>query len=61
MKIPKSYITDENGSIKAVMIDFKTYKKIEDLIIDQGLAKAMMEIEDEDEIGVEEAKVLLKD
>ena len=61
MEIPKSYITDENGSIKAVMIDFKTFKKIEDVLIDQGLAKAMIEIEEDEEIDLEEAKVLLKD
>ncbi len=60
MDIPKSYITDEKGSIKAVMIDFKTFKKIEGIIVDQGLAKAMMKIEDEGEIGLEEAKILLK-
>jgi len=61
MEIPKSYITDENGSIKAVMIDFKTFKKIEGILADQGLAKAMMEIEEDGEIDLEEAKVLLKD
>ena len=59
MEFPKSCITDENGSIKAVMIDYKIFRKIEDILIDQGLAKAMIEIEEDEEIDLEEAKILL--
>lgn len=60
MEIAKSYITDENGSIKSVVIDFKTFKRIEDVLLDQGLAKAMDEIESDDELDLEEAKLLLQ-
>ena len=56
MKIKKSYITDESGTIKNVVIDLNTFRKIEDLLLDQGLAKAMDEVQDD----VEEAKILLK-
>lgn len=30
MEIMKSYITDESGAIKSVVIDFKTFRKIEE-------------------------------
>jgi hypothetical protein len=56
MEIKKSYITDESGTIKNVVIDLNTFRKIEDLLLDQGLAKAMDEVQDD----VEEAKILLK-
>lgn len=59
MEIAKSFITDEEGSIKSVVIDFKTFKKIEDILLDQGLAKAMDEVEDDEELSLDEAKLLL--
>ena len=60
MEIKKSYITDESGTIKNVVIDFNTFRKIENLILDQGLAKAMGEVQDDVEYDIEEAKILLK-
>jgi hypothetical protein len=56
MEIKKSYITDERGTIKNVVIDLNTFRKIEDLLLNQGLAKAMDEVQDD----VEEAKILMK-
>lgn len=43
MEIAKSYITDEKGSVKSVVIDFEVFKVIED----KGLAEAMEEVKDE--------------
>lgn len=60
MEIAKSYITAEDGSIQSVVIDFETYRKIEEVFVDQALAKAMDEVEDDETISLEEAKVLLK-
>ena len=60
MEIKKSYITDESGTIKNVVIDLNAFRKIEDLLLDQGLAKAMDEVQDDVEYNVEEAKILLK-
>ncbi|MEA3359510.1 MAG: antitoxin [Thermodesulfobacteriota bacterium] len=60
MGIKKSYVTDESGMIKNVVIDINTFRKIEDLILDQGLAKAMDEVQDDVEYDIEEAKILLK-
>ena len=60
MEIKKLYITDESGTIKNVVIDLNTFRKIEDLLLDQGLAKAMDEVQDDAEYDIEEAKILLK-
>ncbi|MCD4763486.1 MAG: hypothetical protein K8R09_00400 [Desulfobacterales bacterium] len=60
MEIKKSYITDKSGTIKNVVIDLNTFRKIEDLLLDQGLAKAMDEVQDNVEYDVKEAKILLK-
>ena len=61
MEIAKSFITDESGSIKSVIIDFETYKKLEEVLMDHGLAKAMDEVEDDDTLSAEEARLLLKE
>ncbi|NKB23049.1 MAG: antitoxin [Kiritimatiellae bacterium] len=60
MELTKSFITDEEGSIKSVVIDFDTFKKLESLFLDEGLSQAMSDIQDEDEIDLETAKVFLK-
>ena len=50
------YITDQKGHIKSVVLDYNTYKKIEEILLDYGLAKAMEDIKDEDEVDLETAK-----
>ena len=49
------YITDQSGNIKSVVLDYQTFKKIEDIIIDYGLGKAMEEVQDDEEVDLEEA------
>lgn len=61
MEIAKSYITDEKGSVKSVVIDFDVFKKIEEALLDQGLVKAMEEVKDEPEISAEEMKRILSE
>ena len=61
MEIAKSYITDEKGSVKSVVIDFEVFKKIEEALLDQGLAKAMEEVKEESEISAEEMKRILSE
>jgi hypothetical protein len=56
MEIPKSDITDETGEIKSVVIDFRTFKKIEELILDYALGKAMDEVAGDVEYDLEEAE-----
>ena len=58
MNIVQSYITDEKGNIKGVILDYKTFKKIEELLLDYGLLKAMEEVKDEEEVDLETAKKL---
>jgi len=59
MEIAKSYITDENGSVKSVVIDFEVFQILEEAILDQGLADSMEEVKDESEISAEEIKRIL--
>jgi len=61
MEIAKSYITDEKGSVKSVVIDFEVFKIIEEAILDQGLAEAMEEVKEESEISAEEIKRILSE
>ncbi|WP_421078228.1 antitoxin [Methanothermococcus sp. Ax23] len=60
MNIVQSYITDEKGDIKGVILDYKVFKKIEEMILDYGLLKAMEEVEEDEEIDLETAKKLLE-
>jgi hypothetical protein len=59
MEIQKSYIVDETGDIKKVILDYESFKKIEELILDLGLAKAMEEALDDEEVDLEQAKILM--
>ncbi len=61
MEIAKSYITDEKGSIKSVVIDFEVFKTIEEALLDQGLGEAMKEVKDDPEISSEEMKRILSE
>jgi hypothetical protein len=56
----KQFIIDQNGAIQSVIIDYATFHKMEEAILDAGLQKAMEEVEDEKEIGLEEAMRLAK-
>ena len=55
VKLVKSYITDAKGNIESVILDYKTFRKIEEILLDLGLAKAMKEVEDEEEIDLQKA------
>ena len=50
------YVTDHKGHIKSVILDYSTYKKIEEVLLDYGLTKAMEEVEGEEEVDIETAK-----
>ena len=55
MELIESYITDEKGNIKSVILDYKMFKKLEEFILDLGLANAMNQIADDEEIDIQEA------
>lgn len=59
MEIKKSFIVDDDGEVQSVILDYKSYKKIEELLLDYGLLKAMEEVAEEEEIDLKEAKVQL--
>ena len=56
MEISKSFITDEGGSIKSVVIDYATFQLIEEALLDKGLAQAMQEVESDETVSLEDAK-----
>jgi len=60
MNITKSYITDESGKIKSVILDYQTYQKIEELLLDNGLMKAMEEVEDDEVLEYEQVRELIQ-
>lgn len=60
MEIAKSLVTDESGTVKAVMIDVDTFRRIESVLLDQGLGKLMAEVDDEEEFDLSTAKASLE-
>lgn len=60
MNITKSYLTDESGHIQSVVLDYHTYQKLEQMLLDEGLLKAMAEVATEDEVDYEEVRELIK-
>lgn len=56
MSDAKQFIVDESGAIRSVVLDYDVYRKMEELIMDAGLQKAMDEVENVEEISLEEAK-----
>lgn len=59
MEIIKSFIVNGKGEVQSVILDYKSYLKMEELLLDYGLRKAMDEVADDDEVDLEEAKLQL--
>ncbi|HOJ72201.1 MAG TPA: hypothetical protein PK864_10605 [Syntrophorhabdaceae bacterium] len=59
MEIPKQYIVDEKGNVTKVVLDYDIFKKIEELLLDIGLGRAMEEVEDDEELTLDDAKKVL--
>jgi hypothetical protein len=55
MELVESYITDARGERKAVILDYKIFRRFEELLLDLGLAKAMEEVQKDEEIDMQEA------
>jgi len=55
----KEYVTDENGTIKSVILNYQFYKEIEEIIDDYMLGKILEESEDDEEISFDDAKALI--
>jgi hypothetical protein len=57
----KQYIVDENGNIQSVILDYKSFQQMEELLLDAGLIKAMEEVNDEEELSWDEVKLRVAD
>ena len=60
MELAKEYITNTDGTIKSVVVDYAVFQKIEEVLLDDGLAKAMEEIGDDEVLSLNEARNLAK-
>jgi len=60
MIFSESFITDTEGRIKDVIIPYETFKKIESIILDAGLIKAIEEVTDEEDVSIGEAKLIIR-
>ncbi len=56
MEIIESYITDDRGKVKSVILNYKKFKIFEEMLLDAGLAKAMEEAKYDEEVDLHEAK-----
>ena len=54
--IPRKYITDDRNQKKVVIVDIETFNRMESIIEDNGLAKFMVEAEDDEILSVHEAQ-----
>jgi hypothetical protein len=53
-------ITDIEGHIQKVIINFKDYEKIIETVEDTGLMRSMMEVKDEIPLSIEQALLELE-
>jgi hypothetical protein len=60
MNITKSYLTDATGQIQSVVLDYHTYQTIEQVLWDEGLMKALVEVAAEEEVDYEEVRELIQ-
>ena len=54
-RLVKSYITDDKGNVESVISDYKTFKNIEEILLDIGLGKATKEVAEDEDVDLEEA------
>ncbi len=58
MKIKKQYVVNEQNEPVGVLLDLKTFEKIEELLEDQLLARSLDEVADEEPLTLVEARKL---
>jgi uncharacterized protein (DUF362 family) len=56
LTIKKKYLVDEKQRPVGVVLDMPTFRKIEELLEDFGLLRAMQETDDEPVVPIEEAR-----
>jgi len=56
----KEFITDAEGHIRQVVLDFDDYQKLLEALEDEGLYRAMQEVRDEQPLSLAEALIELE-
>ena len=56
LAIKKEYVVTDDDEKRAVLIDIDTFRKMEEIIENYGLAKYMEEAEMEEDLSLNEAK-----
>ncbi|MFQ6056293.1 MAG: hypothetical protein ACE5J3_09980 [Methanosarcinales archaeon] len=56
LKIKKEYVVNEDNRKRAVLIDIKTFEKLEEIIESFGLGKYMEKVEDEEVLDLDRAR-----
>ena len=54
--IRKEYVTTDDNKRKAVLIDIRTFEKIEEILESYGLGKYMEEVEDQEALPLNAAR-----
>ncbi len=50
MEFSRHYIVDESANVTKVVLDYDIFKKIEEVLLDIGLVKAMEVVEEDEEL-----------
>jgi PHD/YefM family antitoxin component YafN of YafNO toxin-antitoxin module len=56
LDIRKEYVITDDNKKRAVLIDIRTFERIEELLENYGLAKYMEEVENEEALSLSDAK-----
>lgn len=56
LRIRKEYVITDDNKKKAVLIDVKTFERIEEILENYGLGKYMEDVEKEEALSLNEAK-----
>jgi PHD/YefM family antitoxin component YafN of YafNO toxin-antitoxin module len=57
LDIKRDYVVTDDNKKKAVLIDIETFEKIEEILESYGLGKYMEEIEDEEVLSIDNARM----
>ncbi|MDP3149020.1 MAG: antitoxin [Ignavibacteria bacterium] len=55
MELTKSFVIDNAGNIQSVILDYEQFKKVEEILLDYGITKAMDDTVNDIEISSEDA------
>jgi hypothetical protein len=53
-----NFVMTQDGEVQSVLLDYQTFRKVEEILLDYGLGKAMDEVADDEEVDLDTAKAL---